>query len=113
MRNYIIIKIVVEGLHYWEECNIDNVSYLRNLHRHLFHIRCEKEVSGLNREIEIISFKKKVEEYLHKCFYNDVYKCLNFKDLSCEMIAQLLFEAFELNMCSVLEDNENGAKIVK
>ena len=38
-------------------------------------------------------------------------RCHNFKSMSCEMIARELYEGFDLEYCSVFEDNENGAEI--
>ena len=43
-------------------------------------------------------------------FLEDMYP-KTFGDMSCEMIAKELLKVFELNYCSVLEDNENGAEV--
>ena len=110
MKN-IIIKLQVEGVHRWSKCNIDEVSYLINSHRHIFHVVCKKEVTDNDREIEIIQFKHQILDFLKYRYYRERERLHDFEGLSCEMIAQLLFEEFELSYCSVLEDNENGAEI--
>ncbi len=113
MQINIIVKLQVAGLHHWPECPIKEVSYLKDLHRHTFHIECKKKVSHTNRDIEIIRFKAKILKYLNDYYYNEVYKCLVFHRMSCEDIANLLMLQFELNYCSVLEDNEVGAEMFK
>lgn len=107
MQKYIVVQLQYEGVHSWPECPIEQVSYLRNPHRHIFHIVCEKQVFHNEREIEIISFKKKILDFL------DIKNNHDFKDKPCETIAEELLIAFDLSKCTVLEDGENGAIIVK
>lgn len=107
----IVIKIIKEGVHYWQDCNIDEVSYLKNLHRHLFYIRLEKEVNHNDRDIEIIQYKHLIEKYLNDKYYDVNLNLLNFQGMSCESIATELQNNFDLNLVEVLEDNENGAII--
>lgn len=106
MKTNIIINLAVEGIHQWNECPFEDVSFLKNPHRHIFHICCKKEVSHLDRDIEIIRFKRKILTFL-KDRYNGF-----FGPMSCEMIAATLIEKFNLIYCSVLEDGENGAEII-
>ena len=56
-------------------------------------------------------FKRKVINYLETKYYDATYELCNFKNKSCEMIAQELLERFDLTYCAVYEDNENGAEI--
>ena len=111
MKKYIVINAVVEGLHYWENCNLPQVQYLKQPHRHQFYINCKKAVKGLDRDIEIITFKNEVVNYLKNKYFDNDHNCPNFGGMSCEMIAKELLETFGLNSCSVLEDNENGALV--
>jgi hypothetical protein len=103
----IIVKLQKEGIHFWKDCPLEEVDYLANAHRHIFHITCKKEVKHGDRDIEIIMFKHQIEDYLDKRYG----RVAEFGSKSCEMIAQELKEIFELNYCSVLEDNENGAEV--
>lgn len=107
----IVIKIQIEGLHHWPECPIPEVSYLKDLHRHVFHMTCKKMVTHSDRDIEIIQFKHNILEYLNKKYWNDNHRCLLFGRMSCEDIAQELYDKFEMNYCEVLEDGENGAEV--
>lgn len=105
MRTNIIVNIQYAGTHFWKDCRIKEVEYLKNIHRHNFYITCKKEVKHDDRDIEIIMFKNEITEYLD-CRYDK-----EFGGLSCESIAKDLLLTFELNYCKVLEDNENGAEI--
>lgn len=106
MKTNIIVNLQIEGIHAWPECPFKEVSFLRNPHRHIFHICCKKEVKHDDRQIEIIMLKRKILKYLNNFNGNLSYK-------SCEMIARNLSKEFNLNYCSVLEDGENGAEIFK
>ena len=107
------VKLNIEGLHRWKDCDIEEVMYLKHLHRHLFYIRIEKQVSHNDRDIEIIKFKKSIIDYLNLKWYDDKYKCLMFDNMSCENIAENLYNKFLASSVEVLEDNENGAIITK
>ena len=107
----IVINITIPWIHRWKNCDIDEVSYLKDYHRHLFYIRCEKKVRHNDRDIEIISFKTKIENYLWEEYWV-MWNC-EFWDMSCEMIAELLMKEFSLDLCEVLEDWENGALLTK
>ena len=111
MKTSVIIQAVVEGVHHWSECNLSSVFYLMNTHRHQFYIKCKKQVNKLNREIEIITLKKKIVSYLIATYYDKELGCCNFGGKSCEMLAEELAKHFKLDVCSVLEDNENGAVV--
>ena len=106
LRKYIVVNLQFEAIHDWPDCNIPEVYYLKFKHRHIFHIKCIKEVSHSDRDIEIIKFKHTIQEYL----YNS-YPRGDLGSMSCEMIAEKLLKKFDLKSCDVLEDGENGAII--
>lgn len=110
MKN-IIISFNLEALHFWETCDIPEVSYLKNLHRHVFYFVCKKEVNHNDRDIEFIQLKHTMISFMESVFYDTNLKCLNFSSRSCEDLAQLLYNKYQLIYCSCLEDNENGAEI--
>jgi hypothetical protein len=112
MKKQIIVTLEEEGLHYWKNCDLDEVEYLKTLHRHIFHIKCIKTVSHSDRDIEFIKYKHQIRNYLDKLYFSSKYNCLLFGPKSCEMIAEELINEFDLDECEVMEDGENGA-IVK
>ena len=111
MKTTIFVTFQIEGTHQWAECPFPDVDFLTDIHRHIFHFRCEKEVFHDDRDVEFIRFKREVMEYLRTKYYDG--ECLKFVKMSCEMIAKELLEKFDLTKCEVSEDNENGAIVYK
>ena len=112
MKTNIIVKLQVEGVHSWLDCPIEEVSFLTYPHRHIFHITAKKAVTHNDRDIEIIQLKRNIQQYLWQQYPSKFNAVCEFNSLSCESIAEDLLKQFELNYCSVLEDNENGAEIL-
>lgn len=101
----IVVTLRFEALHQWRDCDIPEVDFLRNKHRHVFHVRAEKAVSHNDRDIEIIRFKRELEQHIKE-------SCGARKDLgwmSCEDIAEQIMRKFGCSVVEVLEDGENGA----
>ena len=108
MKTFIFITTTFSAVHCWPDCPFDEVVFLQSPHRHLFHVRMEKEVFHDNRDVEFIMFKNKVEDWIKT---NYCYKNLGHK--SCEMMARQLMEVFDCDLVEVSEDGENGAIIKK
>lgn len=88
------------------------VSYLRNLHRHLFNYEVEIEVFHDDRELEFIMLKHAIDDFLVGELCNWPSTC------SCEEMAtsvanwlQKKYGQHRQLMVAVFEDNENGAKV--
>ena len=101
IKKSVVVTFQFEGIHSWPDCPIEEVSFLRYPHRHMFHVELAKEVSHNDRETEIIMLKRKLEQE----FYNKI----NLGSQSCEDIAESLIKKHNLLYCKVLEDGENGA----
>ncbi len=99
----------IEGQHCWPECPFEEVKYLRDPHRHLFHIKAIKKVTHDDRDIEFIMLKHKIENYFYEYYFDESLSMFDFKNMSCEMIAKELITKFDLLRCEVSEDGENGA----
>jgi hypothetical protein len=108
MTNYIWITTQFEGVHKYPDAP-DDVSFLRNEHRHIFHVKVWIEIlKNLNRELEFFMVKKKIDAYITE---NYSYKTFT---KSCEMIANDILQFScscwpnrEIHV-TVSEDNENG-----
>lgn len=115
-KTNIIVKLQVDGVHQWpgvtKDHSLFSVFFLKYPHRHMFHIVAKKEVSHSDRDIEIINLKRNIEKYLQEHYYNAELKTHEFKDMSCEMIANMLVKVHGLSYCEVLEDGENGAEVM-
>jgi len=105
MKKEIVVKLQVDGLHFWPECPLEGVAFLRDMHRHMFHITAWKVVDHNDRQVEIIELKRYMQEYMRERFKG------RFDRMSCEDIAQFCIEKFGLSACEVLEDGENGARL--
>lgn len=88
--------------------NWDDVSFLANPHRHMFHFFVRLEVSHNDRDVEFIQFKRWLER-----LYSQNTLQLDYQ--SCEMLAESLIEQIMQTYpdrdieVRVFEDNENGA----
>ena len=113
MKTNVIAKIELDGLHNWPAAQavFPEVGFLAYTHRHMFHITCKKRVNHDDRDVEFIMFKRDIQDYLYNKYYMEKIRIHQFGHQSCEMIARELYEQFDLEYCSVFEDNENGAEI--
>lgn len=105
MTNYIWITTQFEGFH--EYLNPpEEVSFLRNKHRHLFKIKVWVEVFHNDREVEFITFKKHI---------NYITQNTKLNNLSCEMISDEINKQIKTLypnrkiLIEVSEDGENGS----
>ena len=113
-QRQIWVRFQREGLHKYpaaaEDPRLADVSFLGNLHRHIFHFRVSIDVWHNDRDIEFIQFKRWLEG-----LYTDSTLILDYK--SCEMIADDLYIQIAGKYpgrnvtISVSEDNENGCTI--
>lgn len=99
----------LDGIHFWENCDIPEVSYLKHPHRHMFGFKCYMTVSHSDRNIEFIKLKHAIIEYLTAKYFNIGFNSHMFGGQSCEMIATEIGEKFSLSRCEVNEDGENGS----
>ena len=107
MKINIIIKLQFSALHCWPDCDVDGVLYLRNLHRHMFHVTMKFPVTHSDRDIEFIGMKNKVHKFIQRNWEGE-----DLGPWSCEMIAGILLKRFPpCSYVSVFEDDENGAEI--
>lgn len=108
----------IVGFHFWEEAP-EEVRYLRELHRHNFHIRVELSVVENDREVEFHTLKRDLHAWLGESpDFNVATGERNFREMSCEMIATAILDWLrsqypgrELYRVMVNEDDENGAVV--
>lgn len=121
MKKYVMAQISVPGLHSWSNCNIESVSFLKDLHRHIFIIKVTLEVFDDDREIEFFVLQNKIKNAIKTRFVTSTFDLYNFENNSCEMIASFLCEKFINIYCysknrdikvEVMEDGENGGIVV-
>lgn len=107
MTNFIWITTQKEMLHKYPNAPLE-VSFLKNLHRHLFKFKVYIQVNNDDRDIEFILFKRFVDKKIFEI-------CELEKSRSCEMIANDLYNVINKTYpnrhikIEVSEDGENGA----
>lgn len=112
-KRHIWVTFQREGIHKFPaaatEHKLQDVAFLANEHRHIFHFNISIEVFHNDRDIEFIQFKRWLES-----LYQGTLE-LNYK--SCEMISDDLYEVIAGRYpgrdieITVSEDGENGATI--
>jgi hypothetical protein len=109
IKTEVYCSLSFEGTHNWPNCPYEDVKFLRDPHRHIFHVKAYKEVTHADRDIEFIRLKREIQQYLYQEYFvaKENYHILGAK--SCEMIALELISKFKLSKCDVSEDLENGA----
>lgn len=78
---FITVKTQFEGIHCYPNAPAE-VAFLRQPHRHIFHVEAEIEVFHDDRELEFIMVKHRINQFF------GLYQEL--KSMSCEMIAEKL-----------------------
>ena len=108
---YIYVTFQQEFIHRYPDAP-NEVSYLRDFHRHLAHIKVEIEVYHNERELEFIMVKHELQRYvsgmLQTCGNN-----------SCETIAESIIDFVKKKygdnrdiVVDIAEDGENGCRLV-
>lgn len=107
MKRDIEIELNLPGLHYWPGASsFREVDYLQYPHRHVFCFQLGFNVTHANRDLEFIITRNAVEKHLRMLYWSDKYNLLDFGEMSCEMIAEELKEAFKASKVRVGEDKE-------
>jgi len=110
---YAVITTQFEGYHRWPSAPKE-VDFLRDSHRHIFHVTVWIFQSHDDREVEYIMAKRLLNKTIDEMVKEyDLLSGLSSK--SCEMMCSYIQTAFKKKynrsgvQVQVLEDNENGA----
>lgn len=74
MKKSIEVTWQFEGQHCWPSAP-EEVAFLRNLHRHIFHCRVQLEVYHEDREVEFILLKREMESRTLDWLCNESDSC--------------------------------------
>jgi len=104
-KKMVWVTATFDALHHWPSAP-DVASFLRQLHRHLFHVKVYCKVEGTDREIEFLAFKHRLNAFLKTNFEG------TSSTASCEDFAMTILGWFpEAHIVEVSEDGENGATV--
>lgn len=107
MTRYIKVQTAFEGVHCWPNAP-EQVAFLRNPHRHMFHVSAIMETFHNDREVEFIMVKHAIEDFLQDVEWPIAVSC----EMMAEDIGNFLQQRYgdhRFVSVSVSEDNENGA----
>lgn len=101
-----------EGVHRWKDCPYDDMSFLRDWHRHIFHFVVELEVEELDRDLEFIKVKRELQRFVRTMLSDPVeWSCETIADLTARDILKR-YGDHRFVAVMVLEDGENGGRVV-
>lgn len=106
MKYYVLVSFQFEGFHSWPQAP-DEVAFLRDRHRHIFHVRAKKRVQHEDRDVEFILLKRELERCAQRLSPSTLVQYW-----SCETWATHFVRTYDLAECEVWEDKENGALVV-
>lgn len=111
MDRQIYIQTQFTGYHRWDAAP-DCVAFLRNAHRHIFHVKVTVAVSHNDRDIEFFMMKQIVDNFIQRQIIENANKDENMG--SCEQMAEkiviFISKHYERTVeVEVNEDTENGA----
>jgi hypothetical protein len=99
------IRFQFEAFHRWKDAP-DEVAFLRDRHRHLFHVRVEWSVSHAEREREFFIEQKKAQQAVERLRLEP-----DAEEWSCETWAARIMEETGAWSVEVSEDGENGSRV--
>jgi hypothetical protein len=111
------VKFTVEGTHCWPDApDIYNVFKNPHCHTFIFEVVISTKDSDdeNRREIELWDIRRYIKRTATECGVRNFDGTINYKDMSCEGIAQKLFEklkknSFNVKSVSVCEEDGLGA----
>lgn len=114
MRLIAIVRTRFAALHHWPDAP-DEVAYLRDPHRHTFHVTLAVSQTHADRDVEYLTLRRVLDGMIMARYeHGNVFGNLGTK--SCEMIATEIVEwatmhGYHPRYCEVFEDGENGARV--
>jgi|WetSurMetagenome_2_1015567.scaffolds.fasta_scaffold943176_2 hypothetical protein len=98
-----------EGFHRWADAP-ERFAYLRNLHRHVFHVKVSCVVHHADRDIEFINFKMILQDQVRSRVEDQTRS--EVSGWSCEQWCSYIMSLdSRITSVEVYEDGENGASL--
>lgn len=80
IKQWIEVDTQFEVLHYWAECPYEDVSFLRNIHRHKVFVKVRIDTTA-DREIEFFRFKQVVDAAIDDLYGSEKLKNIGSKSM--------------------------------
>ena len=109
-KTFIKVRTQFEFCHRWKDAP-EEVAFLRNVHRHDFHVTCSIEVMHDDRELEFFMVLHRLEDFINREIKTmpDTTSCEQF----CKKIGSYLIDTYgQRNMqIEVSEDNKSSSVV--
>ena len=114
LTTHVFVTFQVAGFHCWPEAPA-HLAFLRDSHRHQFHVRVELEVES-SRQVEFFELEAECKSILAHLGNRMPLETLDFQGDSCENIAayllmELIEDDYKPTSVSVSEDGQHGAVV--
>lgn len=115
IEQYIKIKTDFEGTHCWDKCNIKDVMFLKNIHRHKIYISVKTKTKD-DRQIEFFMFKFIIDRIIQDLYGNELLKKLGNRSM--ETIGHEILKKLQVELpqqfyeIEVSEDNQVSTIII-
>ena len=115
IKRSITVRTEFAALHRYKDAP-EEVSFLRNLHRHCFKVSVSLDVKNSDRELEFFMVQTQVEGIirviLNACEYENDLPIMGSCEDMAEKIALTASSIYERSVgCMVSEDGENSAEV--
>lgn len=115
MNRRVIVTNNFKGYHKYDGAP-KNVSFLSNMHRHIFNVKTTIDVFHNERDIEFFQLQHAIDKFVKLCYNKSWEQYIEGIYIeSCEALAEAILKHLHENYpnrsvrVEVWEDNENGA----
>ena len=116
--SYITVKNQFVGTHKWGNCPHEDVAFLKNEHRHVFHVQTVLPVNHDDRDLEFFMVQNEIDKTIYDLYDGNTVH-LELGNRSCEMVAKEIIDGLRKTYdnlpwirVSVSEDDENSAGVM-
>jgi len=105
-----VVRTQFEAWHHWADAP-EEQKYLRDSHRHIFHVEMAVVQSHNDRDVEYHALKLNLDTMLGMRYQRHLY------ERSCEMVAEEVADwgkvhGYDVAYVKIFEDGENGAHLI-
>lgn len=105
----VYVQTTFVGFHRWKDAPAP-VEFLRNWHRHVFHVTLTVEVGHDNRDVEFFVLKHELNAYL-KTHWDDKHFEASCEQIAKAVVTEFVRRKYDVILAKVSEDGENGAMV--
>jgi 6-pyruvoyl-tetrahydropterin synthase len=115
LRQFVVVKTEFQATHNWPTCNIEEVEFLKNEHRHRIFVTVKVETTG-DREVEFFVLKGVVDQLIDDAYGFDKLKRMgssSMETISHRLLSELRQLGYNAVEVSAFEDDEVGSVVME